>query len=605
LEEHEQYLSAITITGVVISVLSLFGMIWLFRRYLSHELSTVATKILFHLCVTLVLSQISFIAAIDRKVHLSDISCSGMAYWLHYIMLVSWAWTVSEAIHLRERFVIVIAPSMNVKWFAMGSYIVPLFVVGTSAGLFHEDYGTEDVCWIRPGSSAIWFFVGPALLSLVVNAYIFVGVIRTIHKEVESKMMALKAAATFVVTLGLTNAFGAMIVLYGDVVWHYLFGASLALQGLAIFYFHCWRRIEGMRAKRKTKNKITIGSALADKKQQRKHRRKHRTPGATGSSDVSSNATSNSTSTTTSNATAVASHSTSERDRCRKERAAALTNPSKSNGLNNPLSVSTVSGAQESSLAHSPIYSTAASRNGGYASPEYAFALKDNGGPVYSTASELFECEDNVNNINGGKLSPTTSIGSAGSKATVFTQPGNDDSYRPDSRQPRQTLWPESAFGNASYLETALDAAPDSASYIDINTSIQSTAYIELGDGDADYDNLVVGLDSSMILNSPKALFSPEWDDSFMSPAMQRPIQRRRPSMLQTPLGGVSRITHTTPGNGGERGEQANAESSPLVAASAFLHGHRRRSPSSRGVSPEYCTPPLYSPKPGSKTTLL
>jgi hypothetical protein len=125
----------------------------------------------------------------------------------------------------------------------------------------------------------------------------------------------------------------------------------------------------------------------------------------------------------------------------------------------------------------------------------------------------------------------TTSISSNTSKATVFTRP--DDTLNTSLRAPRNTVWPASECADTSYLD-------------DLNCSVQSAAaYIELA-GQDDYDNLLLGLDNAVLISAgPKGrLATPECDDSFMlSPVAMQVPRARRPSMLQTPLGGVSRRT--------------------------------------------------------------
>jgi hypothetical protein len=108
------------------------------------------------------------------------------------------------------------------------------------------------MCWIDATSPAIWFFVVPVLLCLFVNICLFIHVMRSINKEIRNAKTALKATITFTASLGLTNIFGAMIVIHDSIVWQYALALSLGFQGVAIFYFHCWQRLKARKVGRKT-----------------------------------------------------------------------------------------------------------------------------------------------------------------------------------------------------------------------------------------------------------------------------------------------------------------------------------------------------------------
>lgn len=508
LQAHESVLSAITITGVSINTLCLILMVGIFWHYMRKELSTVATKILLHLCTALVASQLVFVAGIERRRHSTDASCSSVAYMIHYLLLVSWAWMVSESIHLRERFIIVYQPSVNVKWFAVASYIVPAVIVGISAGLYHDDYGTEDMCWIRPGSSAIWFFVVPVLLALAVNIWIFINVVRAVTDEVSSKWTSLKAAVTFMVTLGLTNGFGALIVIKGNLIWHYLLAVSLALQGLAIFYFHCWRRLQN-RPKRKTVSNIK--SAI-------------------------------------------------KKGRMRKRAgASSATNDSKISGSPRASAATTESHGR-SGLATARISEAKSAQ--GYENPTYG-------------------------QLHGGLTSPTPSNETKWEKESVNNDK-NEDLYESETPWNNQSI-------DGSYLEAG--GTP----------SLNGSSYIELQDTDGFYQEGDDGNNDAMytapISPTPRP-FSPEWDNSFMSPAAAAAPPASTPNVSGEQIGRrfVSTPTPTKPTHAGQRRvsapsvpAQLAARASQFPSKSPFMKGRMKRD------APAYGLPPQYSPQPSKE----
>jgi hypothetical protein len=94
----------------------------------------------------------------------------------------------------------------------------------------------------------------------------------------------LKATITFTASLGLTNIFGAMIVIHDSIVWHYALALSLGFQGVAIFYFHCWQRLMARGGARKTSSswgRRTLASTMASRfglKKTKKCKAKQRRP---------------------------------------------------------------------------------------------------------------------------------------------------------------------------------------------------------------------------------------------------------------------------------------------------------------------------------------
>ena len=254
LQEHEPVLRIITITGVMCSTLFLVVTLVVYFKYLDDLLNLVSTKILLHLVVSLIISQLLFVVGVDASIHSTAASCTVFAVVLQYWLLVSWAWMCVEAYHLYERFVVVIRPTDRIWKFALFAYGTPALLVAISAGAFSSDYGNDTTCWITESSPAVWFFVIPVILSLVFNATLLTAALRAVTKEVRQKRTAVIATATFMSTLGLNNAFGALILFHGSIVWHYCLAFSTILQGFSIFYFHCWRKFKAQRRRNACKS---------------------------------------------------------------------------------------------------------------------------------------------------------------------------------------------------------------------------------------------------------------------------------------------------------------------------------------------------------------
>ena len=53
-------------------------------------------------------------------------------------------------------------------------------IVAISAGVRWEDYSNPTNCWINNTHGALWSFVGPMLLIILVNSIIFALVMRNV-----------------------------------------------------------------------------------------------------------------------------------------------------------------------------------------------------------------------------------------------------------------------------------------------------------------------------------------------------------------------------------------------------------------------------------------
>ena len=177
-----------------------------------------------------------------------------------------WTWQVAEAWHLTEQLVSVFNARESVWLFAAVGYGTPLLFVIPSAVVWPEAYGSESVCWIQPEETpAIWFFVGPALLCLLVCIGSIVRIMRSVSDAAKSKWTQVKAFVTFGSVLGLTQIFGALMAVDStNVAFAYLFTIGLSLQGVLVMYFHLFRKEKfqvGWKSRSSSKGKLNLSSA--------------------------------------------------------------------------------------------------------------------------------------------------------------------------------------------------------------------------------------------------------------------------------------------------------------------------------------------------------
>ncbi|KAL4236327.1 hypothetical protein ACF0H5_004714 [Mactra antiquata] len=202
-----------------------------------------------NLVFCLFVAEVLFLAGIERTDH--QIACSIIAGFLHYFFLASFMWMFVEGIHILFMLVQVFdAAKSRLRYYYCIGYGAPLFVVGVSALVYHEGYGTQRYCWLTTERMFIWSFAGPVALILLVNLVILIYAMSAVCKHSEyvftkekSTAWSMKAwiqgALAIEVLLGLTWVFGYFYISAEAIPIAYLFTIFNSLQGLFIFVFHC------------------------------------------------------------------------------------------------------------------------------------------------------------------------------------------------------------------------------------------------------------------------------------------------------------------------------------------------------------------------------
>ncbi|XP_059142872.1 adhesion G protein-coupled receptor L3-like isoform X5 [Physella acuta] len=271
-EENELALRVITFVGCVISIvcLMLSWTTFMVFKNLQCDRNTIHKNLV--LC--LLLAEILFLGGIAQTE--PKIVCSIIAGVLHYLFLGAFAWMCLEGVQLYVMLVEVFEQERSrVMWYYMFGYGVPAVIVGISAGIYHQGYGTARHCWLTTEKSFIWSFVGPALAVMMVNIIMLGIAIYTMcrHSNMSATMKErskatkfsvseslssmetfaspklrfpdlpawLKGAIVLAILLGLTWLLGVLYLNEESVVIAYCFTILNSLQGMFIFFFHCIR----------------------------------------------------------------------------------------------------------------------------------------------------------------------------------------------------------------------------------------------------------------------------------------------------------------------------------------------------------------------------
>ncbi|XP_008590769.1 PREDICTED: probable G-protein coupled receptor 133, partial [Galeopterus variegatus] len=262
---HQVALSSISYIGCSLSVLCLAATLVTFA--VLSSVSTIRNQryhIHANLSFTVLVAQILLLISFHFEP--GTIPCQVLAMLLHYFFLSAFAWMLVEGLHLYSMVIKVFGSedSKHLYYYGIG-WGFPLLICIISISSAMDSYGTSDNCWLSLGSGAIWAFVAPALLVIVVNIGILIAVTRVIsqisadnykiHGDPSAFKLTAKAVAVLLPILGTSWVFGVLAVNDRAVVFQYMFAILNSLQGLFIFLFHCLLNSE-VRAAFKHKTKV-------------------------------------------------------------------------------------------------------------------------------------------------------------------------------------------------------------------------------------------------------------------------------------------------------------------------------------------------------------
>ncbi|KAI4890193.1 hypothetical protein NFI96_031400 [Prochilodus magdalenae] len=131
---------------------------------------------LINLCISLFLAHLLFLLTQKFLIDISinSLACRVIAGVLHFLFLSAFVWMSIEAVLL-----LIIVKNLTelrakkqeiLSWkcLIVIGYVIPLFVVGVSVGLFPDGYGSKQ-CWLKTDENFIWSFLGPVCFILGVD----------------------------------------------------------------------------------------------------------------------------------------------------------------------------------------------------------------------------------------------------------------------------------------------------------------------------------------------------------------------------------------------------------------------------------------------------
>ncbi|XP_048473791.1 adhesion G protein-coupled receptor E3-like [Rhincodon typus] len=184
-----------------------------------------------------------------------EVVCAIIAGSLHYLFLAAFAWMFLEGLHiflivrdLRRVNVSQKTVIRNVHLYTVG-YVLPAVVLGISAAINPNGFGTSQHCWLQLEKGFIWSFLGPVCFVIMVNTILLISILLILQKQLsglntkvskikDKRMMTFKAFAQ-VFILGCTWILGMFHFGKETPVMAYLFTIVNSFQGTFIFIILC------------------------------------------------------------------------------------------------------------------------------------------------------------------------------------------------------------------------------------------------------------------------------------------------------------------------------------------------------------------------------
>ncbi|XP_038641016.1 adhesion G protein-coupled receptor E2-like [Scyliorhinus canicula] len=235
--------TVITYVGLSISLVCLLLAIATFAT--CQSVTELRRTIHIHLCLSLFVADLVFLIGISRTGN--RVLCGVIAAILHYSFLSVFAWMFLEGIQLYLMVQVVFTPKVPFEKFIYWiGYGVPFLIVGVSAAINHNGYGTKSQCWLDTKNCFVCSFYVPAVVISIINFLFLFKTLMRLKVELSNMMPDRKNHRVFTLTaigqsviLGSTWIFGAFYIQEATIPMMYIFTILNSFQGMFIFIMHC------------------------------------------------------------------------------------------------------------------------------------------------------------------------------------------------------------------------------------------------------------------------------------------------------------------------------------------------------------------------------
>uniref|UniRef100_A0A3Q4HRG0 EGF-like module-containing mucin-like hormone receptor-like 1-like n=1 Tax=Neolamprologus brichardi TaxID=32507 RepID=A0A3Q4HRG0_NEOBR len=186
-----------------------------------HSIKSLRTTIHLHLCISLFIANLAFLAGISHFENQVNTNCVLVTGILHFSYLATFLWICLDSVQLFRMIMLVSNTNFKTLHMMAAAYGVPAVIVAISTLANSMGHGTERYCWVTQGF--IWNYFGPACVIIIVS-------------KVEINLGKCAVAQLFV--LGNTWIFGSFQFQENHTAMAYLtiFGS---LEGVTLFAVYC------------------------------------------------------------------------------------------------------------------------------------------------------------------------------------------------------------------------------------------------------------------------------------------------------------------------------------------------------------------------------
>ncbi|XP_061079240.1 adhesion G protein-coupled receptor E3-like [Conger conger] len=203
-----------------------------------------------HLSICLFLGHLLFLVGVSRTEN--AVACAVIAGMLHFLFLSSFVWMLLETLQLfmlvrsLSKVQVIQKEGLRALYLLLMGYGAPLVVVGVSAAVYSDGYGSKGACWLQNEKNFRWSFIGPVAAILALNLVSFCVVIWSllptlanmksdVSQSRDTRLIIFKIVAQFLI-LGCTWILGFF---QRTSMLKYLFVILNSQQGTFIFIVHC------------------------------------------------------------------------------------------------------------------------------------------------------------------------------------------------------------------------------------------------------------------------------------------------------------------------------------------------------------------------------
>jgi len=250
---HKETLKYISLVGCCVSIffclVAALGFYLAMRKPREKKARRETYCLHINLVLAICFSQICFVVG-TFIISVDVLACRILSIATHYFLSASFCWMLAEGIHIYNKIVRVFSNKKYNKVFHVLGWGLPVLLVSASAGISFHEYGPHNICWLS--GKLIWVFAAPVLFVIAINCFILISVIyvlltKTMVKAGEENSSkksnarrSVKVTVVLLPLLGLTWVFGFMAVDKNTIFFHYIFAITNSLQGVFIFFAHCW-----------------------------------------------------------------------------------------------------------------------------------------------------------------------------------------------------------------------------------------------------------------------------------------------------------------------------------------------------------------------------